>query len=66
MTCTDAAVVRWAQTGNYGYEPNSRMTDTFYIATAIDLGDPGGPFGDIHPRYKQEVAQRLSTRAKLP
>ena len=29
-------------------------------ATAIDLGDPTSPHGNIHPRRKQEVGRRLS------
>eukprot|EP01084_Bolivina_argentea_P283290 485116_1 len=59
VTCTAAAVVRYAQTGNYGYVPNSDMINIFF-ATAIDLGDPNGPAGDIHPRFKQQVGKRLS------
>ncbi|ETO13877.1 hypothetical protein RFI_23489 [Reticulomyxa filosa] len=38
------------------------MVNTF-MATAIDLGDPASPYGDIHPRYKQQVAARLSQAA---
>jgi sialate O-acetylesterase len=30
------------------------------VAIASDLGDPKSPYGDIHPRYKQEVGQRLA------
>ena len=35
------------------------------LATAIDIGDPTSPYGNIHPRRKQEVGRRLSlaTRA---
>lgn len=33
------------------------------MAVAIDLGDPGSPFGDIHPRYKQQVGARLARAA---
>lgn len=29
------------------------------VAVAIDLGDPKGPAGPIHPRRKQEVGRRL-------
>jgi len=29
-------------------------------AVAIDIGDPTSPFGDIHPRRKQEVGRRLA------
>jgi len=32
-------------------------------ATAMDLGDPSSPFGDIHPRDKQTVGWRLSLSA---
>ena len=30
------------------------------VAIASDLGDPNSPHQDIHPRYKQEIGQRLS------
>lgn len=63
VECQYAAIVRWGQSGNYGFVPNAAMPHTF-MATAIDFGDPSSPFGDIHPRYKQEVAQRLTTAAK--
>eukprot|EP01084_Bolivina_argentea_P060619 110741_1 len=39
-TCEDVAIVRHGQTANYGYVPNPMMINTF-LATAIDLGDPG-------------------------
>ena len=61
-TCEAVAIVRHGQTANYGYVPNEKMPNT-YLATAIDLGDPKSPFGDIHPRYKQQVARRLSNAA---
>lgn len=62
--CTVGAVVRYGQTGDMGYVPNSLMPNTF-MATAIDLGDPTSPWNsDIHPRYKQEVAERLSNAGK--
>eukprot|EP01084_Bolivina_argentea_P283285 485111_1 len=61
--CTTAGIVRWGQSANYGYIPNKIMPNTF-MATAIDLGDPTSPYGDIHPRYKQQVGKRLSTAAK--
>ena len=50
--------MRWGQTGGYGYVPNPIMPNTFY-SVAYDLGDPTSPFGDIHPRYKQQVSARL-------
>jgi len=34
------------------------------VATAIDLGDPTSPYGDIHPRDKQTVGSRLSLAAR--
>ena len=61
--CTPVAAVRYGQTCNYGYVPNPRLNDNVYFATAIDLGDPYSPFGDIHPRYKQQVGKRLSNAA---
>ena len=33
------------------------------MATAIDLGDPTSPAGNIHPRLKQEVGRRLGLGA---
>eukprot|EP01084_Bolivina_argentea_P188213 324055_1 len=59
IECQYAAIVRWAQSANYGYVPNPIMPNTF-MSTAVDLGDPTSPFGDIHPRYKQQVAERLA------
>jgi sialate O-acetylesterase len=34
------------------------------MATAIDLGDIDSPYGNIHPRNKQTIAQRLAAVAK--
>lgn len=51
--------VRWGQTANVGTVPNLKMPETF-MAVAVDLGDPTSPFGDIHPRYKKEMGQRLA------
>ena len=61
-TCEATAIVRHGQTANYGYVPNEKMKNTF-VATAIDLGDATSPYGDIHPRYKQQIAKRLSDAA---
>eukprot|EP01084_Bolivina_argentea_P283282 485108_1 len=62
--CTVAAVVRYGSTGNFGFVPNTLMPNTF-MATAIDLGDPTSPWnGDVHPRYKQQVAERLTNAGK--
>eukprot|EP01084_Bolivina_argentea_P283293 485119_1 len=30
------------------------------MAVVTDLGDPSSPHGDVHPRYKQQMAARLS------
>jgi len=37
--------------------------DNTALATAIDLGDSASPWGNIHPRYKQEVGARLAANA---
>eukprot|EP01084_Bolivina_argentea_P188583 324604_1 len=63
INCQSVPIVRWAQTANYGYVSNPKMPNTF-MATAIDLGDPTSPFGDVHPRYKQQVSERLSDAGK--
>eukprot|EP01084_Bolivina_argentea_P254238 427386_1 len=63
LYCTDAAIVRWGQTANYGYVPNDKMKNTFMIGT-IDLGDPNSPWGDVHPRYKVPVGKRLVLGAR--
>ena len=34
------------------------------MAVAIDLGDPGSPYGAIHPRNKSEVGRRLALQAQ--
>eukprot|EP01006_Ploeotia_vitrea_P032955 TRINITY_DN65137_c0_g1_i1.p1 TRINITY_DN65137_c0_g1~~TRINITY_DN65137_c0_g1_i1.p1 ORF type:complete len:531 (-),score=48.51 TRINITY_DN65137_c0_g1_i1:29-1621(-) len=54
----EVPTVRWAQTANFGHVPNPKMKNVF-MAVAVDLGDPGSPYTDIHPRYKQEVGRRL-------
>ena len=51
-------MIRWHQTGDYGYVPNPKMPNTF-MAVGMDLGDFDSPFGAIHPRYKQDVGSRL-------
>ena len=50
--------IRWAQTANFGFVPNSRMKNVF-MAVAIDLGDPTSPYGSVHIRDKQDVGARL-------
>eukprot|EP01060_Flectonema_neradi_P030827 TRINITY_DN4553_c0_g2_i5.p2 TRINITY_DN4553_c0_g2~~TRINITY_DN4553_c0_g2_i5.p2 ORF type:complete len:524 (+),score=123.72 TRINITY_DN4553_c0_g2_i5:2206-3777(+) len=60
--CIDTAIVRHGQLGNYSQVPNKVMPAVF-MATGVDLGDPTSPFGDIHPRFKQQVTKRLSDAA---
>ncbi|XP_055957670.1 sialate O-acetylesterase [Patella vulgata] len=50
--------IRWSQTAKYGYAPNPKMPYTF-MAVAMDLPDFKSPHGTVHPRYKQDVAERL-------
>nr|XP_022291983.1 sialate O-acetylesterase-like [Crassostrea virginica] len=50
--------LRWSQTSNVGYVPNGLMHNVF-MAVAMDLPDFHSPYGNIHPRYKHEVAYRL-------
>ncbi|PVD29018.1 hypothetical protein C0Q70_11615 [Pomacea canaliculata] len=50
--------VRWAQTAGYGYSPNPALPRTF-MAVAMDLPDFHSTAGPIHPRFKQDVSQRL-------
>ncbi|KAG7333024.1 hypothetical protein KOW79_003159 [Hemibagrus wyckioides] len=55
--------IRWHQTADYGFVPNERMKKTF-MAVAVDLPDIFSPWGSIHPRYKQDVANRLVLGAR--
>ncbi|NWU97099.1 SIAE acetylesterase, partial [Upupa epops] len=57
------ARLRWHQTADLGVVPNARMPSTF-MAVAMDLGDEHSPYGSIHPRDKQTVAQRLLLGAR--
>eukprot|EP01126_Amoeba_proteus_P003542 TRINITY_DN11186_c0_g1_i1.p1 TRINITY_DN11186_c0_g1~~TRINITY_DN11186_c0_g1_i1.p1 ORF type:complete len:465 (+),score=54.07 TRINITY_DN11186_c0_g1_i1:195-1589(+) len=34
------------------------------FATAIDLGDPHSPHGDLHPRFKKQIGRRLSSSVR--
>ncbi|KAL3882468.1 hypothetical protein ACJMK2_028805, partial [Sinanodonta woodiana] len=52
-------ILRWAQTASYGFAPNPMMPKTF-MAVAVDLPDFYAPQGSIHPRYKEDIAYRLS------
>ncbi|XP_072168824.1 sialate O-acetylesterase-like [Diadema setosum] len=55
--------IRWHQTVDYGYVPNPSQPNVF-MAVAIDLPDLSSPYGPIHPRYKQDVADRLTLGAR--
>jgi len=50
------AHIRWHQTSDYGFVPNTRQENVF-MAVAIDTYDEQN---GIHPRYKQVVGERLS------
>ncbi|XP_060070512.1 sialate O-acetylesterase-like [Ylistrum balloti] len=54
--------LRWSQTAQYGKVPNTKMPNTF-MAVAMDLPDFGSPRGNIHPRFKHDVASRLALSA---
>lgn len=55
-------MVRWHQTADFGYVPNSAMPKTF-MAAALDLADPQSPYGSVHIRDKEDVGKRLSSAA---
>ncbi|XP_068601809.1 sialate O-acetylesterase [Brachionichthys hirsutus] len=55
--------IRWHQTADQGFVPNSRMQKTF-MAVALDLPDETSPYHPIHPRDKQDVAYRLTLGAR--
>jgi sialate O-acetylesterase len=55
--------VRWEQTDHVGYTPNLSM-NKYFLSVAIDLPDFDSPYGSIHPRYKRQVATRLSLAAQ--
>ncbi|XP_019950841.2 sialate O-acetylesterase [Paralichthys olivaceus] len=55
--------IRWHQTADRGVVPNSRMPRVF-MAVAMDLPDEFSPYYTIHPRYKRDIAYRLSLGAR--
>ncbi|KAL4647271.1 sialate O-acetylesterase [Arapaima gigas] len=55
--------LRWHQTADHGSVPNPRMKRTF-MAVALDLPDEDSPSHSIHPRYKRDVAHRLTLGAR--
>lgn len=56
-------LLRWEQTHAVGYVPNPQLPNTF-MAVAVDLPDYHSPYGTIHPRFKQDVAERLALGAR--
>lgn len=56
-------VIRWHQTADFGYAPNSKMPNTF-MAVTMDLGDETSPYGSVHPRDKETVGYRLYLGAR--
>jgi len=52
-------IIRWAQTANYGYVPNTKEKSVF-MAVAMDLGNKSSSYGSIHPPDKEDVGFRLS------
>lgn len=38
---------------------NALQLNKVGYASAVDLGDPTSPFGDVHPRDKQDVGKRV-------
>ena len=53
-------VIRWHQTADVGIVPNPRMRNVF-MSSPQDTYDPQAGYpGNIHPRYKQIVAERLA------
>ncbi|XP_030831013.1 sialate O-acetylesterase [Strongylocentrotus purpuratus] len=55
--------LRWHQTVDFGFSPNPHQPNVF-MAVAVDLPDLTSPYEAIHPRYKQDVANRLTLGAR--
>lgn len=60
ITVGDYPILRWRQTDDFGYAPNSKLQNVF-MATAVDLVDNHDDV--IHPRDKTDVGYRLSLGA---
>ena len=56
---TGGVLIRWHQTVDHGYTPNTDLENVF-MAVAMDTYDQGIFPGGLHPRYKQIVGERLS------
>ena len=53
-------VIRWHQTADHGFVPNEEMKNVF-MAVSLDTYDDKEDYpGNLHPRYKQIVAERLA------
>ena len=57
-------MIRWHQTGDIGYVPNSKLPNTF-MAVALDTYDEeiAIGMGGLHPMNKQKPAERLAMAA---
>ncbi|XP_065346024.1 LOW QUALITY PROTEIN: sialate O-acetylesterase-like [Cloeon dipterum] len=55
--------LRFHQTADQGVLPNAFLPESFF-ATAYDLTDRDAPTGQIHPRDKQTIADRLAKAAR--
>jgi sialate O-acetylesterase len=68
-TTHEIAEMRFAQNGGVNFAvPNAALGATAFRANAYDLADPvtpvnPPPYGDIHPRYKEQVGYRLAVAA---
>ncbi|BFZ25021.1 hypothetical protein BsWGS_28060 [Bradybaena similaris] len=51
--------IRWHQTADHGYVPNTDMLNVF-MAVAMDLPDYNSTYGSIHPQDKKDVGDRLA------
>ena len=62
LWCTAALFLRFSCAYCAGFPglPNTRMGNNTFDAIAIDLTDRTSPFGSVHIRDKQTVAQRLA------
>jgi len=53
-------VIRWHQTADQGYVPNKDMENVFMAVSLDTYDDKEGYPGNLHPRYKKVVAERLA------
>ena len=55
---------RWRQSTAAGYAPNTELKRGVFMAVTMDLADPASRddldvLSDVHPRFKEQVAERL-------